>query len=112
VLVVPTAWFPNGTEAGAREAEGATPVPDKETVWDAAGFATVIVTFPDLVPVALGVNVTLIAQVPLMARVAGKAGAVALPHLFVSEKLAGFCPPIEMLLICSGAVPVLDKVTA
>jgi hypothetical protein len=43
-----------------------------------AGFATFIARFADLVPVVLGVNVTVIVQLALMARVAGKG-----PQVFV-----------------------------
>ncbi len=75
-------------------------------VWGLCGFAKLKLKLADLAPVALGMNVTLMVQFPLLARVAGR-----LPHVFVSEKLAGLVPPIEMLLICSGAVPVLDRVT-
>jgi hypothetical protein len=105
-LVVPTTWLPNDTVVGLRDADGATPTPERGTLWLVAGLATVIARFADLLPVALGVNVTVILQLALMARVAGKG-----PQVFVWAKLTGLVPLIEMPLICSGAVPGLDRVT-
>jgi len=77
-LVVPTAWLPKDRVVGLRDADGATPTPERATVWLVAGFATFIARFADLVPVVLGVNVRVIVQLALMARVAGKG-----PQVFV-----------------------------
>jgi len=98
--------LPKDRVVGLRDADGATPTPERATLWLVAGFATFIARFADLVPVVLGVNVTVIVQLALMARVAGKG-----PHAFVWAKLPGFVPLIEIPLTCSGAVPVLDRVS-
>ena len=78
VLVPPTGSLPNASELGNKLADGGVPVPESGTVCDVAGFATFIARFADLVPVVLGVNVTVIVQLALMARVAGKG-----PQVFV-----------------------------
>jgi hypothetical protein len=54
-------------------------------------------------PVTFGVNVTEIVQLVLTARLA--------PHVVVSAKSLGSFPPITMLEIVSGPVPVLLRVT-
>ena len=78
---------------------GAVPVPVKLTVCGLLLAVSVIVTVPFSVPVAVGVNVTLIAQAPPAARLA--------PHVLVWEKLA----PTAMLVMVSVAFPVLVTVT-
>jgi hypothetical protein len=56
------------------------------------------------VPVVLGVNVTLIAQVP--------AAATELPHVFVCAKSPAFVPPTVILVMASAALPLFVRVTA
>src|SRR5579863_4918975 len=55
-------------------------------------------------PVAVGLNVTLIEQVPLFA-------ATELPQVFVCAKSPLFAPVTAMLVIPSAALPVLVSVT-
>jgi hypothetical protein len=83
------------------------PVPVRETdkVCALGLAAYVTCNIADFGPGPLGLNATLIAQLVLVARVAGDCG-----HLFVCKKLAGLVPATEMELIVSGPMPVLDKV--
>ena len=79
------------------------PVPLSDTDREVAGAATF--TFSDalLEPVLVGLNVTLIVQLPRTARLAGQA--------FVCAKSPALVPVIPMLLMVNGALPVLDSVT-
>jgi len=58
------------------------------------------------VPTKVGVNITLIVQLPPAARPAPPIGQV-----LDLANTPGFAPPNERLLITSGANPVLDNVT-
>jgi hypothetical protein len=58
------------------------------------------------VPVALGVNVTEIVQLAPTASV-----AVPLGHVLVCAKSTAFAPPIAILEIDNGAVPLFVKLT-
>jgi hypothetical protein len=58
-------------------------------------------------PVAVGLNVTLMAQFAFAASVAGLTG-----HVFVCVKSLAFVPVTLTLVIVSGALPLLVKVTA
>jgi hypothetical protein len=55
------------------------------------------------VPIAVGLKVTLMMQLAVLARV--------VPHWFVVAKSPALPPAIPMLLMVRGAVPVLDSVT-
>ena len=68
---------------------------------------SVIVTAPLRDPLVAGVNVTLMAQVPLAASVAGLAGQV-----LVWAKSPLFAPVTAMLVMARAALPVLVSVTA
>jgi len=72
-LVVFVAWFANVSEVGdsVTVGTGATPVPESPTICGLALPLSVMVSDAARVPVAVGVNVTLITQDPLIARVAG-----------------------------------------
>jgi hypothetical protein len=67
---------------------------------------SVIVTEALLAPVAVGSNVTLILQFEPAASVAGLCG-----HGLVCVKSALFAPVMAILVIASGALPVLVRVT-
>jgi len=77
-LVVFVVWFGNVSVVGdsVTVGTGAAPVPVKPTVCGLALPLSVMLTDAVRVPVAVGVNVTLIAQDPLVARVAGLSGQV------------------------------------
>jgi hypothetical protein len=77
VLVMPTAWFPNERLAGETVA-CSTPVPVNETVCGLLLALSMTVRVPVRPLVAVGVNVTLIAQFAPAARDA--------PHVFVCAK--------------------------
>ena len=104
-LVVPTAWFANGRDVGLTVAMGLdVPVPDRLTACGLPAALSVMLIAAARVPVAAGVNVTLIVHDALAARL--------LPHVVVSAKSPAFVPVTAMLLIVNGAVPVLLSVTA
>ena len=63
-------------------------------------------TVPLLAPVAVGVKLMLIVQVPLTARLEGLTG-----QLVVWAKSPLFVPAMTMLVIVSGALPVFESVT-
>ena len=73
-----------------------SPVPDKLTVCGEPEALSVMVRVPDLAPMAVGVNVTLMVQVPFTAK---------LVQLFVCEKLP-LVPTEDMV-----KVPVPELVT-
>src|SRR5438094_3550547 len=66
-LVVPTVCLPNASEVGERLATGVdvpdeTPLPVRLIFWGLPVALSVMVTLPVRVPVAVGLKVTLIAQ--------------------------------------------------
>ena len=65
------------------------PVPLRLTFWGLVGSESLRVTFADRVPVAVGVNVTLIVQLA--------PAATLEPQLLVCAKSPGLVPVIEML---------------
>jgi hypothetical protein len=79
-LVVPTPWGPKGgggAEGVERLAEGAPPVPVRLTVCVLLGVSlllSVIVTAAVKVPAEVGLNATVIVQMPFAARVLGLTG--------------------------------------
>jgi len=75
VLVVPRDWLPNATLVGERLTAGAVPVPERPTVCGLLGALSVRVTEAALLPVAVGVKVTLIVQLA--------PAATELPHVLV-----------------------------
>jgi hypothetical protein len=87
-------------EAGERLTTGAlTPVPVRLTVWVAGLALSVTVTAPDLVPVVVGLKVTLRVQLAFAATLE--------PQVLISEK----SPLALMLVMVRVALPVLLRVT-
>src|SRR5215467_10544831 len=85
-------------------ADADAPVPVKPTVCGLPLALSLIVRVPVRVLIAAGVNFTLIAQeVP---------AATDVPQLFVCAKSLAFVPVMAMLVMLSGAFPVLPNVTA
>ena len=94
------------SEVGESAAVPVTPVPVRLAVCGLPLALSVTVKVPERVPLAAGVNVTLMVQLELAASVEGVSG-----QLFVWPKSPGFVPPRAMLLMVSGAVPVFESVT-
>lgn len=98
--VVPTFWSGNATLVGDRVTAGVIPVPLKLAVWGLPAALSGMVTVPVLVPVAVGVKVTLIMQLAPATR--------EVPQLLVWPKspLTPILPPVME----RGAVPLLVSV--
>jgi hypothetical protein len=96
---VPTACAAKVKEVGERLTTGAVPVPVRLTDWVAGLALSVMVTAPVLVPVAVGLKVTLSVQLALAARLE--------PQVLVWEK----SPLVVMLVMLRAALPVLLRVT-
>jgi hypothetical protein len=98
-LVVEIPWEAKVSDAGEREATGATPVPDSETEGAVPVASLFSVSVPLRVPRAVGEKETLTVQLPL--------AASETPQLLVCAK-----SPITLKLeIDNGALPVLVSVT-
>src|SRR2546421_40767 len=104
---MPTLWLPkSGTGEGERLG-GAIPVPETPAVWGLLLALSVTVNVALREPVAVGVKVTLMVQVPLAARVEGLRG-----QLLVCPKSPGMVPG-KSIIVLVNAVPVgLERVTA
>ena len=97
---MPTFCAEKVNEAGERLTSGvATPVPVRRTVWVAGLALSVMVTTPVLVPVAVGLKVTLRVQLALAARLE--------PQVLVWEK----SPLAVMLVMLRVALPTFLSVT-
>ena len=99
------AELPNVRLLGERLTAGVrtdVPVPVRLTTWGLPTALSVMVMLPDCVPVAVGVNVTLIEQVPFTGSVDGLMG-----QLLVWAN----CVLAAMLEMLSAALPVLVSVT-
>jgi len=81
LLVAPTNWFPNGKAVAERLMAGpnGVPVPVRLTDCGLSPALSMMTSEPARLPVAVGVNVTLIEQDALAARVAGQGEAVKSP---------------------------------
>ena len=73
--MVLTSWFPKATDAGVRLTAGAIPVPVRLADCGLLVALSVTVNVPPCVPVAVGVNVTLMVQL--------EPAATPEPQLFV-----------------------------
>ena len=105
-LVMPTLWLPkSGTGEGERLG-GATPVPDTPAVWGLLLALSVTVNVAFREPVAAGVKVTLMVQVPLAAKVEGLRG-----QLLVCPKSPGLVPVKPMLVMVNAAPLGFESVT-
>ena len=94
----------NVKEVGERATEGATPVPAKLAVCGLPLALSVTLKVAVLVPLAVGVKVTLIVHwAPV---------ATEVPQLLLCPKSPLFVPVTAMLLMLRLAVPVLERVTA
>ena len=75
VLVVPTDWLPKARLVGERGSKGAVPVPERLTVCGLPLALSVMLTEAVKLPLAAGVNVTLMVQL--------LPAATELPHVLV-----------------------------
>ena len=96
---MPRAWAGKVKEAGERLTTGPAPVPVRLTVWVAGLALSVIVTAPVLVPVAVGLKLTLRVQEALSARLERQ--------VLVCEK----SPLTVMLVMVRVALPAFSSVT-
>src|SRR5579863_8949111 len=106
-LVVFNVWLANAKLDDDRltiGAGGTAPVPLSAIVCGLPAASSVMVTDAVRVPVAVGVNVTLMLQFPPFA-------ATELPQLFVCEKSPLFVPATATLVMFSAAFPVFVSVT-
>ena len=102
-LVVSTVWLPKFNNVLERVAMEAVPVPVNVIDWGAPGALSAILTVAERPRMAVGVNVTVIEQVPL--------GATGLTQVLVCAKSPGLAPVTEMLVMVKLALPVLVSVT-
>src|SRR5438094_1628059 len=106
-LGVPTFWFPkSGTGDGERTGSD-TPVPDTPAVWGLLLALSVTVNVALRDPMAVGVKVTLMVQVPLAAKVEGLMG-----QLLVCPKSPGLVQVERVHVWTRAAVLGLERVTA
>ena len=106
-LVVFNVWLANVRLEPDRLTVGAAtvvPVPLSVKECGLPAALSVMVTAADRAPVAVGLNVTLIVQLPLFA-------ATELPQVLVCAKSPLFAPVTAMLVMPSAALPVLVSVT-
>src|SRR5580693_2250489 len=90
----------------AAASEKSVPVPVSETFCGLPGALSVMLTLAARFPVAVGVNVTLIAHFAPTARLEVLAG-----QLLVSPKSPPLAPVMAMLAMVNGAVPLFVSVT-
>ena len=105
--MVPTFWLLNVSDVGESVAVAVTPVPVRLAVCGLPVALSLTARLALRLPAAVGVNVALMVQLALAASVEGLIG-----QLFVWPKSPGFVPPMAMLLMVNGEVPVFESVTA
>ncbi len=88
---------------GEKLTAGAVPVPLRPTVCGLPAALSLMLSVAFRVPVAVGVKVALIEQLP--------PAATDVPQLLVWAKSPGLAPVREMPLMLSEALPVLLRVT-
>ena len=105
MLVVLTCWLPNDSDVGESVAEGVlVPVPLRLAVCGLLLALSLTDSVALRLPVAVGVNVTLMVQRELPAS--------EVPQLLVWAKSPLLVPVMPMLLMVTVELPVLETVTA
>jgi hypothetical protein len=104
LLVVPTDWFPKATLEEETLATGASPVPERGTVWGLPTALSATMTAAVRVPAAAGLKVTLMVQLAPAATLA--------PQLLVWAKSLAFAPETATLVTFRSPLPVLVRVIA
>jgi hypothetical protein len=107
LVVVKSTVTANVSEDGARPTPGAVPVPLKAAVCGLPLALSLTLTLADLLPLAVGLKVTLMVHVPFAARVDGLNG-----QLLACAKSPAFVPAIAILLMVSAALPLFVNVIA
>jgi len=102
VLVVPTFWPANVRLPVDRPTAAPVPVPVKVALCGLPLALSETLTVPVRLPMAAGVKVTLIVQLP--------PAATEVPQVLVWAKSLAFVPPTEMAAIDRLAPPVLVRV--
>jgi hypothetical protein len=102
-LVVPRLWLLKARLVGVTLPTGALPVPVKLTVCGLLTALSVMLIEAVRLPMAAGLNVTLIVQLPFT--------ATELPHELVTVKSPGFVPMVLILVMVKLETPVLVRVT-
>ena len=95
--------MPNDRLEGDRLTPAAVPVPDRLTACGLPLALSAMLTDPARLPLAEGVNVTLIVQLP--------PAATELPQLLLCAKSLAFVPVTARLLMISAAFPPFVNVT-
>jgi hypothetical protein len=108
-VVAPCTTDPKFTDAGLIETAGAVPVPESATVCTPPAFpeSSLIVKVPPIVPLAVGANVTVTAQLDPAGRAAGQLLAAPKPALAVIVPMSRLRPP--KLVTVTAAVPVVPR---
>jgi hypothetical protein len=110
VLVVPMLWLLNVRLVGTKDAVGVPPAPVKGTVCGLPVALSVMLTDPVRVPAAVGVNVTMMVQVPC-----GGTLSLLAKHVLVGAGASAKSPalvPVRLTLVMLRAeVPVFVSVT-
>ena len=102
VLLVPTDWLPKARLVGERLAKAAVPVPERLTVCGLPLALSVMLTEAVRLPLAAGLNVTLIVQLAL--------AATELPHVLVCAKSLALVPVRARPVMLKAPLPVLLRV--
>jgi hypothetical protein len=102
VLPVATAWLPKERLVGETLTAGVVPVPERLTVCGLPVALSEMLTAAVRAPVAAGVKVTLIEQLPL--------AATELPQVLVWAKSPALVPASAKPVIFKAALPVLLRV--
>jgi hypothetical protein len=103
VLVVPRFWLVKVRLVVVTPADGALPVPARVIVCGLPTALSIMLTEAARLPIAAGVNLTLIVQLALAAN--------ELPQVLVTVKSLEFVPVAAMLVMVKLAFPVLVRVT-
>ena len=103
VLVIPTGWLPKARLLAERLTTTAVPVPERLTDCGLPLALSVMLTEAVRLPLAAGVNVTLMVQLA--------PAATELPHVLVWAKSLALVPVKARLVMLKAAVPVLLRVT-
>jgi galactitol-specific phosphotransferase system IIB component len=101
-LLVPTDWFPKERLVGERPSSGAVPVPERLTACGLPMALSVMLTEAVRLPLAEGVKVTLIVQLP--------PAATELPQVLLWAKSPALVPVIARLEILMAPLPLLLRV--
>jgi hypothetical protein len=102
-LVVPRFWLPKATLLAVRLTVGLVPVPVRLTVCGLPAALSETVSVAVRLPGAVGVNVTLMVQLP--------PAASELPQVVVSGKSPGLGPVTARLAMLKARLPLFVRVT-